>query len=123
MKILLISMLVLNFLTEGPVGAFLVVSPEAFLPSGQVEGILWARNYGVAALCVASMIFWVWRSRDVFEVMGVALGFLMTFHTALTIALLTSGGQVPGAVLHFILATACIVLFFQRAKWCIVPSR
>ena len=121
MKILLNTVLILNLLTDGPVGVFLMFSPESFLSAGQGEGILWVRNYGVAAFCVASMIFWVWRSRENFSVMGLALGFLMTFHTLLTIALLTTGGQMVGAILHTILASLCILLFFQRAKWC-TPS-
>jgi hypothetical protein len=118
MRIVLILSLAFNFLVEGPVGAFLVFAPESFLSAGQTEGILWARNYGVAALAVASMIFWVWPHRDNFQVLGVAIGFLMVFHCALTAALLTTGGQQVGAILHSILTISFTFLYFQRAKWC-----
>jgi hypothetical protein len=50
---------------------------------------------------------------------GLAIGLLMAFHSALTIALLTAGDQMFGSVLHFILATLFIVLFSLRAKWCV----
>ena len=118
MKKVLNFALVLNFLTDGPVGVFLVLSPESFLPAGQVEGLLWVRNYGVAALTVASVPLWLWPHRDDYKVVGLATGLLMAFHSALTIALLTAGGQLFGSVLHFILATLFIVLYSQRAKWC-----
>jgi hypothetical protein len=122
MKKVLNTALILNFLTDGPVGVFLVFSPQTFLPAGQVEGILWVRNYGVAALAVASMIFWVWSSRDDYGAMGVALGFLLAFHSALTVALLVTGGQLVGTILHFILATLFVLLYFQREKWCTLDA-
>lgn len=118
MKKLLTAMLVANFLIEGPVGLTLIFSPENFLPAGQIDGVLWARNYGVAALAIASLVFWIWPSRDDYRTLGVALGFLMFFHWTLMAGLLTSGGQAVGAVLHFILAILCTLLYFKRASWC-----
>ena len=118
MKILLIVTLVLNFLFEGPVGVFLVLSPEASLPGGSAEELFWVRNYGVAAMAIASMALWAWPARTDFRAMGVALGYLMGFHIALAIALFTSGIQPGGAIIHSVLAVLFVVLYFQRARWC-----
>lgn len=118
MKKLLNIMLILNFFTEAPAGVLLVFSPASVLPAGQIEGAIWARNYGVAALAMASMVLWLWPHRDNYATTGVVLGFLMGFHTALTAALLTAESLLAAAALHSILAALCIVLYFQRAKWC-----
>jgi hypothetical protein len=118
MKKLLNTALILNVVTDGPGGLFLLFSPQSFLPADQVEGLFWVRNYGVAALAVASMIFWVWSCRDSYKAMGVALGFLLAFHTVLCMVLITAGNQMVGVVLHFILATLFIILYLNRPKWC-----
>lgn len=122
MKKLLNTMLIMNLAIEAPVGLTLILSPASFLWADHVEAAMWARNYGVGAFAVSTMIFWLWPHRDSFTTTGVALGFLMCFHTILTGALLTAESQLAGAILHSILALMCIVLYFQRAKWCVSPA-
>ena len=117
-KRLLNIVLVVNCLVEVPVGLLLVLSPESFLPSGESAGIVWARNYGVAAFAIGTLALWIWPYRDNYAAVSVALGFLVLFNWTLTGALITSGGQVPGAILHFILATLFTLLYFQRRRWC-----
>lgn len=120
-KILTIA-LILNFLTDGPVGALMIFSPEALLPGGNAEALFWVRNYGVAALSVACMALWLWPSRDDYKAMGVGLGFLLSFHTVLAVVLYLSGVQLVGAIIHTVLAALFISLYLQRAKWCTTPS-
>jgi hypothetical protein len=122
MRKLLNLVLIATFVIEAPVGTMLMFAPESFLPAGQIDGVLWARNYGVAAFAISTLLFWTWSSRDSHQTMGVTLGFLMTFHAILAIALLVTGGQLTGAVLHSILAVLSVVLYFRRAQWCVVEQ-
>ena len=118
MKWVLIVALILNVLIEAPVGAFLILAPEAFLPPDQADQAFWARNYGVGAFSVACMSLWIWPKRNDFAALGVGLGFLITFHPILTVVLLASGVQPVGAVLHGVLAILFALAFFQRRRWC-----
>ena len=115
------AVLVINFLFEGFIAVALIVSPQSFVPSEQVEGISWAINYGFAALAMASVTIWVWRVMDDFKVMGPALGTLAVFHTGLAIGTAMSASAGPGfgpTIVHGLLAIGCWFLFFQRSKWC-----
>ena len=118
MKQLLNATLVLNFLVEAPVGAALALAPENFLAPDQVAGALWARNYGVAAFSVASLSVWLWPKRHDFSAVSLGLGFFITFHPMLAIALLTSGGQTVGVVIHTVLSISFVLLFSTRTRWC-----
>jgi len=122
MRKILTTALILNFLTDGPVGALMIFSPEAMLPGGSAESLFWVRNYGVAALSVACMAIWLWPSRDDYNALGIGLGYLMGFHTVLAVVLYLSGVQLVGAIIHTVLAVLFISLFFQRAKWCNASS-
>ncbi len=118
MKPLLNVTLLLNFLVEAPVGAALALAPQNFLAPDQVAGALWARNYGVAAFAVASLSIWLWPKRHDLSSVSLALGFFITFHPLLAIALLTSGDQTVGVVIHTVLSVSFILLFFTRERWC-----
>jgi len=122
MRKLLATVLILNSLTDGPVGALIIFSPEAMLPDVSAESLFWKRNYGVTALSVACMAIWLWPSRDDYRAMGVGLGYLMGFHTVLAVVLDVSEVQLAGAIIHTVLAALFISLFFQRAKWCAALS-
>tara|TARA_A100001037_G_scaffold48109_1_gene39951 strand:- start:22018 stop:22392 length:375 start_codon:yes stop_codon:yes gene_type:complete len=115
MRILLIATLALNLLVEAPVGLMLTFAQD---PTAEIMVAFWSRNYGVAVLAISTLIFWVWRWRDDLGVMTVALGFLMTFHALLATALIASGIQQGGAILHTVLAVGFIVLFLRRRSWC-----
>ncbi|MCX2982283.1 hypothetical protein EYC98_15580 [Halieaceae bacterium IMCC14734] len=121
MRILLIIVLIANALFEGLVGLLLVISPESAITDGSVAGITFATNYGFAALTVASVIAWCWKDKDNLRTMGVVLGILSTFHSALTVAtainMSTTGEPLP-TIVHGIMALMCWVLFFNRKKWC-----
>ena len=119
MKKLLNTFLVMNLVVEAPVGISLILAPTSFLSAHHAEAAIWARNYGVAAFAVSTFIFWLWPHRDSYSTTGVALGFLMCFHTILSGALFTAEALLPGAILHSAFALMCIVLYFQRSKWCV----
>lgn len=118
MKIFFIVVLVLNLLTEGFAAIALISGPQGISALGQIEGGMWAMNYGFAAIAIASAIFWVWPYRENLQVVSAILGVLLTFHTSLFIALAMAGDQIPGTVIHAIMTTFCLILFTQRSKWC-----
>ena len=118
MKAFFITVLVLNLLTEGMAALVLTTSPESFFAEGQVDGVMWARSYGFAALAIASAGFWVWPYRDNINAVGTVLGILLTFHIGIFISLVISGDQVPGMIAHGILSVLCVSLYTQRSRWC-----
>ena len=99
MKRFFIGVLVLNLLAEGLAAFFLITAPENLFAEGQLEGVIWARNYGFAALAIASTVFWVWPSRDNSKAVGTVLGILLTFHIGLSSSLAIAGDQIL-AVVH-----------------------
>ena len=122
MKKLFTAVLIANFLIEAPVGIMLILSPESVLPGGQIEGALWARNYGVAVLAISTLVFWIWPNRDDLLAVGITLGFLMFFNWTLLAAMLTAGDQMFGTIVHSSLAVLCTALYFQKTKWCNGPN-
>ncbi len=118
MKRFFIGVLILNLLAEGLAAFFLITAPENLFAEGQLEGVLWARMYGFAALAVASAVFWVWPNRDNSKAVGTVLGVLLTFHFGLSIALAIAGDQILATIIHAIIAVLFLVLYTQRSKWC-----
>jgi len=116
MKYAFATLLVLNFLTETLAAASLIGGSEGVIAAG--KGNMWSMHYGFAALAIASVSLWSWRSRSNLSVVTVVLGILLTFHTGLLVSLLLAGDQQAGVVMHAVLATLSIFLFFQRSKWC-----
>lgn len=109
--------LILNFLTEAMAATLLIAGPEGVSAAG--KGDMWSMHYGFAALAIASTTVWIWPYRTNMQAVTAVLGVLLTFHSGLFISLATAGDQMPGMVLHAILAVLCIFLFTQRAKWCL----
>ena len=118
MKTFFIVVLVLNLLTEGFTAIALISGPLGIPGLGQIEGGLWAMNYGFAAIAIASTIFWIWPYRENLQAVSAVLGILLTFHTCIFIALAMAGDQIPGTVIHAVMTTFCLILFTQRSTWC-----
>ena len=75
-------------------------------------------HYGFAALAIATASFWIWPYRNNVKAVPAILGVLLTFHSGLFLSLAIAGDQMPGMVIHAVLAALCILLFTQRSKWC-----
>ena len=122
MKIFFLTVLVLNLLFEGAAGVALITGPQGAFSDFRPEDGMWAMNYGFAALAVASVVFWVWPHRTDRKAVGVLLGFLMTFHTLLCIALAIPGNQFGAMAIHGTMAVLCLFLFTQKSRWCDAAS-
>jgi len=110
--------LVLNILFEGLAAAALIFAPEAALAPG--DSVTWARNYGFAALAMASTGIWLWPYRSVLQAVTAMCGVLMVFHFGLCLSLFMAGGANIGAGgTHGILGVLFVVAFTQRRKWCL----
>ena len=116
MKYAFATLLVLNFLTEILAAASLIGGSEGVIAAG--KGNMWSMHYGFAALAIASVSLWSWRSRSDLRVVTVVLGILVTFHTGLLVSLVLAGDQQAGVIMHAVLAMLSIFLFLQRSKWC-----
>jgi len=113
-----VGFLVLNVLIEGLAAAFLIGGPQGILSNAQSpDGILWAANYGFAAIAIASAIFWIWPSRDNREAVGAVLGILLTFHAMVFVSFAIQGNPLPPMVIHGVMAALAIVLYSQRSKY------
>jgi len=131
MKMFFTVFLVLNFLVE-TLAAVSLISADTGLAAA-LDGVpplvdgnigatgLWSMHYGFAVIAIASAIFWVWPHRSSRSVVTAVLGILTTFHTALLCSLVLEGTQMPGIVLHSVLAPMAIVLFALRGRWCNEP--
>lgn len=122
MKKLLIAVFILHVLVEGLVGLLLIVAPAKVAPTSDPALLMFVVNYGFAALTMTSVVFWTWSQRDNFRTMGVSLGVLATFHTALAMAsvqMLAAGGSLAVLLIHTALAVLFWVLFFNRRQWCV----
>lgn len=118
MKNIFVGFLVLNLLIEGLAAAFLIGGPQGILSDAQSpDGILWAANYGFAAIAIASAIFWIWPSRDSRAAVGAVLGILLTFHAMVFVSFAIQGNQLPPTVIHAVMAALAIVLYLQRSKY------
>ena len=116
MKVLFIIVLVLNLLTEAMASTALIGGPEGVVAFG--KGGMWSMHYGFAALAIATASFWIWPYRNNVKAVTAILGVLLTFHSGLFLSLAVAGDQMPGMVIHAVLAALCIFLFTQRSKWC-----
>ena len=116
MKIVFNIVLILNLLTEAMAATFLIGGPEGIAAAG--KGGMWSMHYGFAALAIASMTIWIWPYRTNLKAVTAILGVLLTFHTGLFISLTLAGDQMPGMIIHAVMATLCIIVFTQRKKWC-----
>jgi len=113
-----VGFLVLNLLLEGLAAALLIGGPQGILSDAQSpDGVLWAANYGFAAIAIASTIFWIWPNRDSRQVVGAVLGILLTFHTLIFVSFAIQGDQIPPMVIHAVMAAIAIVLYSQRSKY------
>ncbi|WP_439135584.1 hypothetical protein [Pseudomaricurvus sp.] len=122
MKKLLLVAFVLHVLLEGLVGVLLIVAPYKVAPHADPLSLTFVINYGFAAVTMASVVFWGWSGRDNFRIMGVALGILATFHTALAAAstmMLAEGGSPAVLVIHAVMAVLFWLLFARRRQWCV----
>ncbi len=115
MKIAYSLLLVLSLLVEALAAASLIGGPDGVAVAGRGEQ--WAMHYGFAALAIASLSLWAWPSRTDKRVVTVVLGMLSTFHSAILLSLLIAGDQPAGVVIHAVLASSSIALFFLRSRW------
>ena len=117
MKTYFSIILVLNLLFEGIAAAVLIVAPESALAAG--DSVTWARNYGFAALAVASTSLWLWPYRADLQAVTAVCGALIVFHIGLCGSLLIAGGPNLGAaVTHGAMGILFLVAFLQRNRWC-----
>lgn len=126
MKKLLIGVGLFHLLSEGLVGLVMLFSPATVLPDVSAEALSFVRLYGGAAVAMSTAVLWAWPQRNNYGVMGVVLGLLASFHTALMVALLlaaaTGGNPVFVGVVHGIIAALFWLLYARRAQWCTVPT-
>jgi hypothetical protein len=117
-KKIFVGFLVLNLLLEGLAAAFLIGGPQGILSDVRSpDGILWAANYGFAAIAIASAIFWIWPSRDNRQAVGAVLGILLAFHAMVFVSFAIQGNQIPPIVIHGVMAALAIALYSQRSKY------
>lgn len=118
MKIAFTVFLVLTTLAETLAAVTLIGGPAGISAAGQIEGGMWAMNYGFAVICIASAVLWVWPHRSNPAAVTPVLGILMTFHICLCFALSLDDSQRAGQIIHGVLAVLGVFLFTQRHKWC-----
>lgn len=122
MKNIFSGLLLVNFVFEGLVGILLIFGISAGDEDLLQVNSAWAQDYGFAALAIASIVFWVWKSRFIEAVATPTLGFLMCFHTGLAIstgiASSATADPIGASIAHGVLAITCITLFFTRKQWC-----
>jgi len=117
MKNLFIGFLVLNLLLEGLAAVFLISGPQGALSVAKADGMMWAMNYGFAAVAIASAVFWVWPGRNNRQVVGAVLGILVVFHAALLVSVAIQGNQVPYVVIHGSMAALAAILYATRSTY------
>ena len=118
MKKIFAGFLVLNILLEGLAASYLIAGPlgigsEAHSP----DGILWAANYGFAAIAIASAIFWIWPGRDNRQAVAAVLGILLTFHAMISVSSAIQGDQIIPMVVHGVMAALAMFLYSQRSRF------
>lgn len=117
MKTYFSVILILNVLFEGLAAAALIFAPQSALAPG--DGVTWARNYGFAALAMASTSLWLWPYRSNLQAVTAMCGVLVVFHAGLCLSLFIAGGDSVGAgVAHGVLGVLFLVAFLQRNRWC-----
>ena len=121
MKIFFTVVLILNFLTEAMAAVSLIGGPQSAFADEPVEGGFWAMHYGFAAISIASAVFWVWPYREDLKAVTAVLGILLVFHICIFTSLAIAGDQIPGTIIHAVMAVFCAFLFTQRSKWCTAP--
>ena len=118
MKIFFVAFLVVNLIFEGLAGVGLILGEQGVMAATHTTDSMWGMNYGFGAFAIASAVFWLWPNRSDAKAVGSVLGILLTFHTLLCISLAIAGNQIPGMVIHGIMAVLSLVLLTQRSKWC-----
>ena len=122
MKVFFTVVLILNFLTEGLAAISLIGGPQSAFAEGPVEVGLWAMHYGFAAISIASAVFWIWPYREDLKAVTAVLGILLVFHICIFTSLAIAADQIPGTIIHAVMAVFCAILFTQRSKWCNTPG-
>ena len=117
MKKLFLGLLVFNLLLEGFAAISLISAPGAGLPGAGPAEISWARNYGFAALAMASLIVWIWPQRNNAAAVSTVLGLLMVFHLGISLSLTLGMGPMLFATLHGLGGLVAVVLFATRSRW------
>lgn len=118
MNKIFVGFLVLNLLVEGLAAAFLIGGPQGILfAAQQSDGILWAANYGFAAIAIASAIFWIWPGRDNRQAVAAVLGILLTFHAMISVSSAIQGDQIIPMVVHGVMAALAMFLYSQRSRF------
>ncbi len=118
MRVFFIIVLVLNLLIESLAAASLILGPQGAFAEVRTGDGTWSMIYGFAAFAIATAIIWIWPNRNDNKAVGSVMGMLVTFHTALFIALAIAGTQNVGMIIHGVMAVFCLVLLTQRSKWC-----
>lgn len=110
------GLLVVNGLIETMAATALLLGPGGIADMGQGEQ--WSMHYGFAVIAVASVGIWLWPHRTNLAACTIGLGFLMLFHSSLTISLALAGDQLGGLIMHSVLATWSAAMFVLRRRWC-----
>ena len=118
MKNLFITYLVLNLVLESIAAVSLVGAGLGAFVIPDLEPGMWSMNYGFAAIAVASVLFWVWPHRSKHDVVGPALGFLLTFHALISVSFAIQGSHTPSIVVHAFMALFGVFLYLRRSAWC-----
>ena len=119
MKNLFAVFLVLNLFLEGLAATTLIGDTLGVFSIAQLDGGIWAMNYGFAAAAIASAVFWVWPYRDSRRTVTPVLGILLMFHTLVFVSFSIQGNQVPPTIVHGAMAAFAVFLYIQRSKWCV----
>ena len=117
MKIFLYIMLLLHVLMEGIVGLALIFSPTTMEPTVGSAGLQYLIVYGCAGVTMSLVVAWFWPLRHRAEVLGMVLGILSTFHTAIASggALIASQGGPTNIVIgHTVMAVIFWFLWARR---------
>jgi len=116
-KKVFVGYLVLNLLLEGLAAVFLIGGPQGVLSDAQADGMMWAMNYGFAAIAIASTIFWIWPGRDNRQAVGAVLGILFVFHAMIFVSVAIQGDQIPYVLVHGVMAVFAIFLYAKRSGY------
>jgi len=112
MKIVFITLLILNFLGEALASLSLINGPEGLSAAG--TGGQWSMHYGFAVISIASISIWLWLQRQNLPTVTALLGVLSTFHISVLLSLAIAGDQMGGVVIHAVLSVLSITCLLRR---------